>query len=84
MTSKILGETRRDRITGLTGVVTAITKYITGCNQLLLQPASTSEKPNDPPEPYWFDEQRCERVGQDRIVLENEKTPGFDRPAPKK
>lgn len=77
------GDTAKDRITGFKGVVIGWTTYISGCSQVLLQPPVG--KDGKRPEGEWFDEQRLERVaGTKRIVLANERTPGFDRPAPKR
>ena len=75
-----LGMTARDTITGFEGVVTGRVEYISGCNQLLLVP-KVDEK-GAARDAQWFDEQRCARVGTDRIVLDNGTTPGADMAAP--
>jgi hypothetical protein len=80
--SNILGTTQCDKITGFSGVVTAFAEYISGCNQALLVP-KIGEK-GEYKEPQWFDVQRLERVGTDQVILDNGKTPGFDRAAPKR
>jgi hypothetical protein len=82
MTNSILGTTQRDQITGFSGVVTAFAEYISGCNQALLVP-KVNEK-GEYKESQWFDVQRLERVGTDKVVLDNGRTPGFDRAAPKR
>lgn len=79
-----LGIKVKDKITGFTGYVTAYTKYITGCNQALVQAEMEEGKPGVYPESAWIDEQRLERVGRDTITLDNEKGPGFGPPAPKR
>jgi len=50
-----LGYTATDRITGISGICTGYVKYITGCNQYLVQPKSTD---NSKVESWWFDEGR--------------------------
>jgi len=78
-----LGITVQDKITGFKGIVTGYVKYITGCNQALVSPqvdATGALK-----ESHWFDEQRL--VIDDKlkpITLDNGKTPGCDKPAPKR
>lgn len=76
-----LGHTFRDKVSGAQGVATGHVEYITGCNQTLIQPASTDGKPV---ESYWVDDQRLEQLTSNRIVLDNGSTPGFDREAPKR
>lgn len=78
----MLGTTQRDKITGFQGVVTGYCEYISGCNQALLVPA-VGEK-GEFKEPHWFDVQRLERVGVEVVILDNGKTPGFDKAAPKR
>lgn len=76
----ILGAKYKDLITGKTGVATGRVEYITGCNQALITPAA--DKNGVAPDSFWVDEQRLERVGKELIVLDNGKTPGFDKAAP--
>lgn len=78
----ILGTTQRDKITGFQGVVTGYCEYISGCNQALLIPKLDEKGAYQ--ESHWFDVQRLERVGTDMLTLDNGKTPGFDRAAPKR
>ncbi len=80
--NKSLGLTMTDKITGVTGVVIAVTEYLTGCNQLLIQPpAGDSGVYVDC---IWIDEQRLDNIAtRKRVTLENEKTPGFGPQAPK-
>jgi hypothetical protein len=76
-----LGATYVDRITGFKGVATGHCAYITGCNQVLLAPPTTSEGALR--DSAWFDEQRLTRdTSAAVVVLDNTKTPGFDKPAP--
>jgi hypothetical protein len=78
-----LGRTYKDKISGFQGVATGHVEYITGCNQTLLQPKSIDG--GKPADSCWFDDQRVDLVEEEsRIVLDNGKTPGFDREAPKR
>ncbi|WP_337052512.1 hypothetical protein [Pseudoxanthomonas sp. USHLN014] len=80
--SIVLGATYTDRITGLTGIATGHCKYITGCNQTLVQPKG--EGGQSKPEAHWIDDQRLELVESVEVVsLDNGATPGSDRAAPK-
>ena len=76
-----LGATYRDKITGFCGVATGRVEYITGCNQVLLAPASDG---NTFKSPEWFDEQRLEQTGENIIALDNSKSPGPDVSAPRR
>ena len=82
MSTIILGATYRDVITGFQGVATGCVKYLTDCNQALIQPEA---KDGDFKEAYWLDEQRLERVGEATITLDNDgASPGFDKAPPKR
>ncbi|MBR0879513.1 MULTISPECIES: hypothetical protein [Bradyrhizobium] len=78
----ILGTTQKDRLTGYVGVATGYVQYISGCNQVLVVPQMNAD--GKLPESHWFDVQRLERVGTEQIVLDNTKTPGFDKEPPKR
>ena len=77
-----LGIEVKDKITGLVGVTTAFAKYITGCNQYLLQPQEDGTKY---PDPIWIDEGRLVATEKgivieiDEFMAENN---GGDKPAP--
>lgn len=75
-----LGATYKDLITGFTGVAVGHVFYISGCNQTLLSPRVDKANKSEPPN--WFDDQRLERLRNAVVALENEKSPGHDRPAP--
>lgn len=78
-----IGHTFRDKISGFQGVATGHCEYITGCSQTLLHPRSLDGA--KPAESAWFDDQRLEMIpGEERVVLDNGATPGFDREAPKR
>ena len=77
-----IGRTFVDKISGLKGVATGRVEYLTGCNQLLIQPRSSDGRPI---ECHWLDEQRLDREDSvKRVVLDNGDAPGFDREAPKR
>lgn len=71
-----LGWTVKDQIDGLTGVVTGRVEYITGCNQVLVQPPVKED--GSYVSAIWTDEQRCIRVGETQITLDNGVNPGCD------
>lgn len=75
-----LGVKAKDRITGFEGIVTGECVYISGCDQVCLQPPV--DKEGKIPEGKWFDVQRVEVMPDAAITLDNAKTPGFDTPAP--
>lgn len=79
----MLGKTVIDRLTGFTGVVTGYVEYLTGCNQVLVQPKGTDASKR--PDSEWFDVQRV-TVNPDipAVVLDNGATPGCDAEAPKR
>lgn len=77
-----LGHTYRDSLTGFEGICTGYVQYVTGCNQMLLQPKAAEDKKL--PHSEWIDEQRCERLDVARVHLDNGESPGFDRAAPKR
>jgi hypothetical protein len=79
----MLGSTVTDRVTGFRGVVTGIVEYLTGCNQALV--VVPMKEDGSLPESQWFDVQRLAVVpAVPAIVLDNGKTPGFDKAPPKR
>lgn len=82
-----LGTTVEDIITGFTGMVTGRVEYISGCNQLLVQPRVDKNGAFQPQQ--WFDEERCSEVGGNPGVLAEIKrklrgASGSDMEAPKR
>ena len=75
-----LGSTVKDSITGFRGIATGRCEYISGCNQVLVQP-EVNEK-GDFVEARWLDEQRLTADNLPLVTLDNGETPGFDVPAP--
>ncbi len=77
-----LGKTYKDKITGFKGIATGYVQYISGCNQALLAPPVA--KDGAKVEAEWFDEQRLDVVRIKAVTLDNGKTPGFDKSAPRR
>lgn len=78
----VLGNTYKDTVTGFEGVATGRCKYISGCYQVLLSPKCIDV--GTKLESHWFDVQRLEEIKNETITLDNSKTPGPDKAAPKK
>jgi len=76
-----LGMKYRDKITGFEGIATGHVQYISGYKQALLAPPVNDGAMVDS---NWIDEQRLELVGDDKLVLNNDENPGFDKAAPKR
>lgn len=78
-----LGVTVFDIITGFEGVVTGHCRYISGCDQYLLQPKVNKQGAKQ--DGQWFDEQRLKAVpNKKRVVLDNSRGNGADMIAPVK
>ncbi len=79
-----LGMTAKDKITGFRGIIMGFARYLTGCDQYLIQPTIKSK--SEFPENHWFDEGRLILKGDKKIQQESVmgKDPGADTPAPKK
>lgn len=79
-----LGDEVRDQITGFEGVVTGKVRYISGCDQLLVQPPV---KDGDFKEAHWIDIDRCRVVNVGRFKpseVSSADRPGGDMAAPVK
>lgn len=57
-----LGSKVKDRVTGLTGIVTNRSECLYGCNRYLIQPAATKE--SKVPDAWWVDEDQVEVTGK--------------------
>lgn len=78
-----LGKTYKDKVTGFAGVCTGTAFYISGCHQALLMPKVKAD--GSATEGQWFDFQRLEHQSNvETMVLDNGKTPGHDKAAPKR
>ena len=77
-----LGIEVKDKITGLVGVTTGMAKYITGCNQYLVQPKGDGTRY---PDASWIDEGRLEQTKNGVVIKEDDvkgENKGCDIPAP--
>lgn len=54
------GDTVKDTLSGLTGVVVARTEWMYGCVRLAVQPSGS--KDGRPYEPFWVDEPQVEEI----------------------
>jgi len=62
----MLGDEARDRITGLKGIVVAITRWLNGCNRITIQPQTLHEgKPGDS---ATFDAEQVDIVTEGAMV----------------
>ena len=77
-----LGAKYEDKITGFKGVATGYVQYLSSCNQALLTPKI--KKDGTKSDSHWIDEQRLTQVGKSVVSLENGKSPGFGKAAPKR
>jgi len=77
-----LGWSWEDKVTGFQGVAVGFAAYLSGCAQVLLSPKVKDDGTQI--DPQWFDVQRLEKLGNDRVVLNNGETPGHDKAAPKR
>jgi len=62
-----LGDNVRDTYTGFSGHVHAIANYITGCDQVLVNPR-TIDKDGKPHDGVWFDIVRIELVKPEKAL----------------
>ncbi|HEX2682698.1 MAG TPA: hypothetical protein VHL77_02125 [Ferruginibacter sp.] len=57
----MLGKQVKDKITGFEGIAIGVINYLFGCNQIGIAPPMDKEGKRPPVE--WFDEGRCEIIG---------------------
>lgn len=74
------GDKARDIITGFEGVVTGYCTYLTGCEQVLLNPQTLKED-GKMLESVWLDIDRCELIEEGAVKIKVT-APGGDVPAP--
>lgn len=77
-----LGDTLRDRVTGVQGIVTGRANHLSGCDTYGIQ--EPMRKDGAVPDTRWFDEPRLELLKKPRLVVdEREVRTGADGvPAP--
>ena len=66
-----LGDKVKDRVTGFAGIAVGITKYLTGCDQVVVCPPC--DKQGGAQEPFSFDITRLEIVKKQAVTLDEEK-----------
>jgi hypothetical protein len=69
----------RDRVTGFVGKCTGFCRYISGCDQVLLQPSV--DKDGKRSEGIWIDDERLIDVAAEKAVKRTSRR-GADTPAP--
>lgn len=57
-----LGVRIKDRVTGMTGIVTGRNECLNGCLRYSIQPAAEKDKPATLPDSWWVDEGQCELI----------------------
>jgi hypothetical protein len=72
-----------DKITSFEGVVIGQVRYLTGCNQYLVQPEGVTSD-GAKKDACWFDEQRLVAIAGEAVTLDNSRGNGADMPAPMK
>ena len=91
-----MGQEVKDKITGFSGYVVGICRYITGCDQILVQPKV--KKDGEFVESRWVDDMRLKATGKKadfstiragspvELVEEGQyaEARGADKPAPRK
>ncbi len=77
-----LGDSAKDVVTGFAGVITGKAEYISGCSQALIVPPVAADGAYR--EGQWFDIQRIEITAVKKVQLDNTRTPGADKEAPKR
>jgi hypothetical protein len=77
-----LGQKVKDTITGLSGLVTGRVEYITGCNQVLIQPPCKPD--GDFVDNRWVDEDRLEVIDEAVFALPRATSNGPDKAAPRR
>lgn len=75
-----LGQTVTDTLTGFGGVAVALVEFITGCNQVCVQPPLN--KDGAWVESRYLDEDRLLVSDQPIVVLKKKTAPGFISPPP--
>ena len=76
-----LGQKVQDAVTGFQGIVVGQVKYLTGCNQSLVQPPVKSE--GEFVDSRWFDDDRLSVIVAKPISLPITNA-GPDKPAPRR
>lgn len=65
-----MGKTVQDRITGFEGIITGISSYLTGCDQVCITPKSKDDNLKN--DSIWLDTSRVVILNKKRFVLSGE------------
>lgn len=65
-TINLMGRKAKDKITGFSGIITSTSFDLYGCAQLALMPST--DKDGKLGEGHWFDTNRIELIGEDRVM----------------
>ena len=68
-----MGKKVKDKVTGLTGIITARSENLYGCNRYLIQPPAG--KDSKVPDAWWVDEDQMTVVG-DGVTVKRKDTGG--------
>lgn len=71
-----LGDKVKDKVSGFTGIVIGMTKWLHGCNRMIVQPVVG--KDGKLPDSAQFDEPQLEIVSKKKVPKGNGKTGGYD------
>jgi len=74
------GDLARDTITGYEGVCIGRVDYLSGCNQVLLQPKA---KDGAEPHSHWFDVERVALVAKAHVAKTTRRTGAEKPPTPR-
>lgn len=64
----LLGKKGRDRVTGMTGVISCLSFDLYGCIQVTLTPSVNKDKPDEYPKSTWFDVSRIEVLDNNPVM----------------
>lgn len=73
------GDKVKDKVTGLTGIITAITSYLQGCRRVHVTPDKLKDD-GTPHDTFAFDEPQCELIKAQVIPWEGLSKPDKKRP----
>ena len=75
-----LGDSAKDRVTGVEGIVVGRTSWLTGCDRIGLQ--RPADKDGKVPDVWWADVTTCERVKANEALVGEEESPAPGGPQP--
>lgn len=71
----------RDKVSGVSGIVNAQSKWLNGCIRYSIQPKS-KEGENVMPDAWWVDEEQLEKIG-DGVTIKAKRTGGPSAKSPR-